>query len=398
MTEKVGILFLFAQDGFGADAAVHADIIRNLDRDKFDVHVACTGSEALPNAEPLSILREIPNITLRVSRFAPSLGQRDLQAALRLLRGATAFSADFFALLRYIAKHRIRVIHSAERPRDSAYNVILAKLSGARSVVHVHVKWSAEYSPLARWAVQSADAVFSISQYVTGTLLSTGRAGASIYTVLNGIGTTRWDPTVDGQGLRREFDIPLDALVLASVSRLFSWKGQRELLRALAQVLAVRSDVFLMIVGADAPEVEGTSFSQELKVLAKELGVSEHVRFTGPRSDVPQVMAACDIFSLASFEEPFGLVYLEAMAMQRPVIAIDSGGVPEVVENGVTGLLSPQRDVDALAANILKLLADPELRRKMGESGRARVLAQFTAQRMGRDAGRAYEQLLASPG
>jgi glycosyltransferase involved in cell wall biosynthesis len=391
---KVGVLFIFAQEGFGADGAVHADIIRNLDREKFVVHVACTGGDGTKIPDSLAKLREIPDIQLRVTRFAPSLGQRDFGAALRAARAMADCSRDFLALRKYVAVHGIRIIHSAERPRDAAYNVVLGKLSGARSVVHLHVKWSEDYSTLAKWAVREADAAFSISRYVTNALIRMGKPAASIHTVLNGIEVSNWNPEIDGAEVRREFAIPSEALVLASVSRLFSWKGQRELLRAFARVREAVPNVRLLIVGADAPEVEGTSFSEELKALARELRVEEHVVFTGARSDVPRIMAACDVFTLPSFEEPFGLVYLEAMAMRRPVIAVDNGGVPEVVEHGRTGLLSPPLDVPALANNILTLLRDRELRVEMGNYGRARVLEHFSAQRMAREAGEAYQRIL----
>ncbi|MEO6603794.1 MAG: glycosyltransferase family 4 protein [Polyangiaceae bacterium] len=392
MADKIGVLFLFVQQGFGADAAVHADIIRNLDREKFTVHVACAGGD--PAVEPLATLRQLPDIHLRETQFAPSLGRGDVQALLRGVRSASAFSADFVALRQYVVRHGIRIVHSPERPRDALYNVALAKLSGARSVVHVHVKWSNDYRALARWCVRRADAVFSISQYVTRTLLEMGRPADSIHTVLNGIDPSKWDPTTDGAELRRDFGIPKDALVLASVSRLFTWKGQRDLIRAFALTRAVLPNVFLLIVGADSLEVQSRSFTEELKQLAVNLGVSEGVIFTGPRSDVPRVLAACDVFTMPSFEEPFGLVFLEAMAMKKPVVAIDNGGTPEVVEHGRTGLLSAPWDVSALAANILILLKDPELRSRMGEQGRARVLEHFTAARMARDAGAAYDRVL----
>jgi glycosyltransferase involved in cell wall biosynthesis len=124
--------------------------------------------------------------------------------------------------------------------------------------------------------------------------------------------------------------------------------------------------------------------------------VEDRVVFTGERSDIPQIMAACDVFSLPSFEEPFGLVFLEAMATERPVIASDDGGTPEVVEHGRSGLLSPTKDIDALTANIVTLLKDGALRARMGAYGRARVLEYFNGQRMARDAGSAYEAILSS--
>jgi glycosyltransferase involved in cell wall biosynthesis len=124
--------------------------------------------------------------------------------------------------------------------------------------------------------------------------------------------------------------------------------------------------------------------------------VASNVIFTGGRRDVARVMAACDVFTLPSFEEPFGLVFLEAMAMARPVVAIDNGGAPEVVEHGRSGLLAPPWDIQALASNITALLRDPELRARLGNYGRSRVLDYFTAERMARDAAQAYEAVLSS--
>jgi glycosyltransferase involved in cell wall biosynthesis len=132
-----------------------------------------------------------------------------------------------------------------------------------------------------------------------------------------------------------------------------------------------------------------------LRERAGELGVGENVVFTGQRSDVALLLAACDVFSLPSLEEPFGLVFAEAMAMKRPVVALKSGGTPEVVEHGKCGLLSPPGDIDALAANLLRLLGDPALRIQFGEHGRSRVEEHFTPQRMASDFAALYARMLA---
>jgi glycosyltransferase involved in cell wall biosynthesis len=149
-----------------------------------------------------------------------------------------------------------------------------------------------------------------------------------------------------------------------------------------------------VIVGSDVSGHE-QSYTRELRQLAAQLDVTEHVVFTGERSDIPRVMAACDVFILPSFEEPFGLVFLEAMAMGKPVVALDNGGTPEVVEHGRSGLLSPPWDIPALASNITTLVRDPELRLRLGRQGRERVLQHFNAPRMARDAERAYAAVLA---
>jgi glycosyltransferase involved in cell wall biosynthesis len=107
------------------------------------------------------------------------------------------------------------------------------------------------------------------------------------------------------------------------------------------------------------------------------------------------LLAACDVFSLPSFEEPFGLVFAEAMAMKRPVVALDSGGTPEVVVHGQCGLLSSPGDIDTLAANLLRVLGDPALRAQFGEYGRSRIEEHFTPQRMASDFAALYARMLA---
>ncbi|HYJ08002.1 MAG TPA: glycosyltransferase family 4 protein [Polyangiaceae bacterium] len=395
MTAKLGILFLQSHERFGADAAIHAHLMRGLSRERFEVHLACTqGTGAEPPASARA-LKSIPGLRFRPTQFVPGLHGLRTHGLLTGLRTARAFPADFRDLVRYVRANRIRLIHSGDHPRDAVYNVLLGRLTGAKSVVHVHVKWATHYSRLAQWAVRSSDAIFSISRYVTGTVLSVaGRKPEDVFTVLNCVAVDSWDPDTDGSAIRREFAIAADAPLIISISRLFSWKGQRELLRGFAGARAELPQLKLLIVGADETEVERGSFTAELRQLAEQLGVAEHVVFTGQRSDIPQLLAACDVFTLPSFEEPFGLVFLEAMAMRRPVVALDNGGTPEVVEHGQSGLLSAPGDIPGLTRNIVTLLKDPKLRARMGEHGRARVLQYFNAERMTADAVAAYEQIL----
>ena len=118
------------------------------------------------------------------------------------------------------------------------------------------------------------------------------------------------------------------------------------------------------------------------------------VVFLGPRDDVPDLMAACDLVALPAPAEPFGLVLIEAMAAGRPVVACAAGGPPEIVDAGVTGLLVPPRDPAALAAAIDRLAASPGERRRMGDAGRARYAERFTAGAMEAATRRVYRRVL----
>ena len=393
---KLNVLFLHAQAAFGADSAVHCLLMRHLDRERFTVHAAYNQGEGGDVPVSRREIESIPDVRLRPMAFLPGFRERGPAEVLRNTVASARFPVDYAALALYCKRHHIRVIHSTDRPRDSAYAVTLGKVAGARSIVHVHVKWSDYYSKLACWAVRNADAVFGISDYVSRSVVTFGRAPSDVHTILNGIDVSRWDPSkADGHAVRRELGIAEQAPLLASVSRLFGHKGTAELLRAFALVRKEVPDARLLIVGEETPFSRG--FAAQMQELARELGVADAVVFTGARKDVPDVMAACDVFSMPSDEEPFGLVYLEAMAMGKPVAAIGNGGTPEVVVHGEDGLLSPTKeDFTAYAANLVTLLKDPERRARMGAHGRARVLGRFSAERMARDAGDAYVKLARS--
>jgi len=296
-------------------------------------------------------------------------------------------------LARYIRKHQIALVHTSDRPRDAFASVILARMTGAKCVVHVHVTYGDWMSKMLRWAMAHADALVGVSEFVARSLVNDGGyPQATTHTVLNAINLEAWDYRTDPETVRADLGISEDAFVIVCVARVFVAKGQAELIRALALVHADVPQATLLIVGQDYPP--GTHYSEELRALARELGVAENVIFTGLRSDVQRLLAASDILAMASYEEPFGLVYAEAMAMKLPVVALDNGGTPEVVEHGKSGLLSPCGDTSALASNIRKLACDPALRADMGEYGRKQVEARFGPGRLASDVGRLYTELL----
>jgi glycosyltransferase involved in cell wall biosynthesis len=159
------------------------------------------------------------------------------------------------------------------------------------------------------------------------------------------------------------------------VSRLSPEKGIEYLLRAVAE-LRDRADrnyepelKLNVVLAGDGPSRES------LVWLTAELRLDDRVRFLGEvtHEDVPRVLESCDIFAMPSLAEGFGVSALEASAMELPVIASDIHGIPDVVRDGRTGILTPPRDVTAIADAIARLLNDPELRGRMGAAGRAYV-------------------------
>jgi glycosyltransferase involved in cell wall biosynthesis len=396
-SSKARVLFINSPDGFGADTWIHALLMRNLDRERFDVFAACAVGPGGAHTAAFDAFAQIPNLTLRPTNFGRSIvGRSRLQKIASLPAGA-AFAASLFGLAAYVRRHHIQIIHATDRPRDAVSCAVVAALTGAKSVIHIHVKYDNWMGPAVRWAFRRADALVGVSVFVARSLEANGYPAARVHAILNAIDPVAWDSSIDPAPVRRELGIAPDAPVVMSASRLFRWKGHTELLRAIAAVHRDLPAVRLLIVGAEDTIAGGAGFMDELKGLAKELGISQNVLFTGQRTDMARLLAAADVFAMASFEEPFGLVFAEAMAMRRPVVALETGGVPEVVRHGETGLLSAHGDLSAMAANILTLLRDPALRKAMGDNGRRRVEAEFNPRRMASDAERLYGDLLLSP-
>jgi glycosyltransferase involved in cell wall biosynthesis len=231
--------------------------------------------------------------------------------------------------------------------------------------------------------------VVCISEAVAATLPEGEPSRQVIY---NGTPLERFGLRQPGAGLRAELGLEGAEAVLAIVSRLTPWKGHQALLRALTEVLRRHPQTVLLVVGE--PAFWNEEYSDELQRLAAELGVSEATRFTGYREDVPEVLALTDVFVLPSTDEPFGRVIVEAMAMERPVVATETGGVPEIVVPGETGMLVPPEDPAALAEAIVALLGDPQRGREMGRRGRERVLEHFDARRTVAQVQQVYEEVL----
>jgi glycosyltransferase involved in cell wall biosynthesis len=394
--QRTGILFLSSAENPGADTFIHTLIMRSLDRARFDVHVACSAGAPGARTRAYDVLATIPDLTIRPANFGPSLTGRTTVDKIVQLVGSVSALGSFLALARYIRRHRIAVLHATDRPRDAVACAVLGKLTGAKTIIHAHLKCGDWMSRSIRWGMGEVDALIGVSEFVVRSLVDNGYPIGKTHAVLNAIDLPLWDYRLDPRRLRQELGIPAGASVIACAARLFRGKGQDDVIRALPAIRREFPQVRLLIIGSDDRQAMRTSFTEELKTLARDLGVSDSVIFTGQRSDMPALMAVSDVFALPSWEEPFGLVFVEAMAMKKPVVALDNGGAPEVVEHGKSGLLCAPGDDEALAVNLRGLLRDPALRAQMGEYGRRQAEERFSAARMAAEVGDVYEALMPS--
>jgi glycosyltransferase involved in cell wall biosynthesis len=271
---------------------------------------------------------------------------------------------------------------------------LLGRLSGVpivitwRHSVEIGGQWRERIN---RWTARLDDRAVAVCELVRQAEIVRGGAPAGrVVTVYNGVDVDRFsakEPQVV-ERVRRALGIPVDALLLGTVGR---HSPEKDLANLLAAMVAVRDHVptaWLVLVG-------GGELRGQLETQVRSLGLSDAVVFAGVRDDVPEILAALDLFVLPSRWEGLPLAVLEAMAARLPVVATAVGGVPEVVVDGLTGLLVPPGDPPALAGALLSLARDAGRRRAMGQAGYERVREHFAMAQMARAMERLYEELLA---
>ncbi len=271
----------------------------------------------------------------------------------------------------------------ANTVRTAFYGALVAKLAGIPFVWHMRDFWLSETASAAgrferitkSWLCSSASQVIANSAAVKSNLPCPKKTTV----VHNGIDVEYFSPGPGQKPARKKWGISERAPVVGMVGRLRPWKGPDRFLRVMARVAQNFPTARFMLVGGSPPDA-GDGFAESLPALAGQLGISERVILTGHLDDVRPALAAMDIFVHPGDPEPFGLVNIEAMAMEKPVVAFAHGALPEIVVNGETGLLLPPGDEEGMARSIFFLLNNPNEIRTMGQKGRARVIELFTIQ------------------
>jgi glycosyltransferase involved in cell wall biosynthesis len=281
----------------------------------------------------------------------------------------------FLALRRVIQDERIDLVHTHGDLASNVLSRIAARTTGRPVVSHMHGLTTFRSNPVAQALYRTADnltarlcaCLIAVSESTRAGLVSQGIPERLIVNIPNGLDPPEPSPApaqLDVGGRR----------VVVCVGRVEPAKGQAELIEA---AVRLPEDVAVVLVGRDVSGHQAT-----LESRAVELGVADRVVFTGSRSDPFAVIAAATVVVLPSWSEGFPMVPLEAMAMRKAVVATAVGGTPEVVVDGVTGILVPPRDVERLAAALNELLADPMRVAALGEAGFERLRDHFSAATM----------------
>jgi glycosyltransferase involved in cell wall biosynthesis len=284
-------------------------------------------------------------------------------------------AASLVKIAAFVRRHRIQIIHATDRPRDASYVSLLGYLSGALSVVHMHAP-PVQLARPTMWGMRNATAVLAVSDWIRDCLIGLGITANKIFTVHNAVDAEHFDPDKRLETrttIRERFGIPRDAPIAGIAARMNPWKGQLELIGAVSRLRDTLPNLHVMILGADVPDMRA-----QYEKKAREGGIADRVHFGGFQKDVRPFLQEFDLFVHPSYGEPFSLVLLEAMAMQKPVIACGTGGIPEMITHGKDGWLVQERSEEEVAVAISTLLNDGVRSKEMARRARETVRERFT--------------------
>jgi glycosyltransferase involved in cell wall biosynthesis len=320
------------------------------------------GHRAMLVAHPGGELRRRAAEGLELLELGPS-HELDLKAAWKLSRVLQRVSPE--------------VVHAHDPHAVAMASMALSMLARGRVPVLVasrRVDFRLKRNSFSRWKYRQVDLFIASSDAIRALLMADGMDPARVVTVHEGIDVDRM-AKIEPVNLHAEFFLPHQAPLVGNVAALVPHKGQRHLIDAVPLVLREVPDARFVILG------EGP-LRADLEQRVKHLRLEKHVVLPGFRDDVLASIKAVDLFVMSSETEGLGTSLLDAMAAGKACVGTRAGGIPEAVEDGVTGLIVPPRDPESLAGAIVRLLQDQPLRRRMGAAGLDRVKARFSVERM----------------
>jgi glycosyltransferase involved in cell wall biosynthesis len=319
------------------------------------------GHRAMLVAHPSGELRRRAEEGLELIPLAPD-HELDLKAGWRLSRLLKRVKPD--------------VIHAHDPHGVAMASVALSMSStnGPCLVAGRRVDFRLKRNSFSRWKYRQVDLFIASSEAIRQILVRDGVEPGRVVTVHEGIDVERI-AHLEAANVHAEFFLPHGAPLIGNIAALVPHKGQRHLLDAMPLVIREVPDARLVVLG------EG-ELRPHLEQQVRHLHLEHHVVMPGFRSDVLALLKGIDIFVLSSETEGLGTSLLDAMAAGKPCVGTQVGGIPEVIDDGATGLLVPPHDPPALATALIRLLEDVELRRRMGRAALVRVAERFSVERM----------------
>lgn len=247
------------------------------------------------------------------------------------------------------------------------------------------------YNLLDGFVVRRADRVVAVSKEIARKMRLAGIAQGKILLIENGIDLERFTTNAPPEAIKESLGIKKEALVVGTIGALTKEKGHQYLLRAALRVVRICPEAIFLLVG------DGIERSSLEKTVSS-LGIKDSVIFAGMRKDVPEILSILNVFVLPSLNEGLPMALLEAQGAQIPVIASYVGAIPDVLQDGVTGILIPPKDPQAIAEAIIMILSNKKFASGIAQKGFERVRDNFSSEKMANKYLSIYKELIEGTG
>ncbi len=384
-SQRMRILYVNHTGNVSGAERVLLDMLKGLDRNRYEPLLLCPSEGRLRT--------EVRALGV-ACRPLPAVGARFSLRPDRLLRAVASMCKAIIALRGQISEVKPDLVH-ANTIRSGILATVATLGTGAPVVWHVHDilpdhPLSAAIRLFARFSGRThiVAASHATAQAFCGALDFQGRAR----TIHNGIDLEKFPLKVSGASAFRErFGIPQSDFLVCVVGQICERKGLRELIDAFQRICKSAPQMHLAIVGTVVFKHEERYF-QALREMAERSSCAERIHFTGELSNVSEVLQGSDLLVLNSWQEPFGLVLVEAMSSGTPVLATRVGGIPEIVTNQVNGWLVEKGDSVGLASKLLNLSLDRSILFRVAHVAHQTTCPQFSLQRFHDNLGRLYSE------
>lgn len=378
MDDRKRVVEFLSYGGIGGTQRLVLEFLRRASHEKFHFYVCVLLEHNWVNDEAANL--HIENISLNMGGYA------DIGAWARLYRWLQGKNVDLIRTYGLKAH-------------------LIGRIVGKMADIPANITTVHSIDPWRRWHHVALDCATAglcdlyLANSEAGRQMTHARERiplARIATVPNGIDVERFSCTVDQdvrEAYRQQFGLTNDDLVIGMIANFRKMKGHATLVEAFPHILSRVPQAKCLFIGEAF--VNEPDYHQQLVQSIQAQGLHDHIRFTGPRNDMPEMLAITDIVTLPTWWEGLPVSLTEAMAMGKPVVASSVGGIPEIIDDHVTGVLIPPRDATALAEALLELLTSPDMAKRLGQAGQARVRKEFSLERMVADTERTYEQVIA---
>lgn len=366
----VSVLMVHSARDSASEYKVHRLLAKSANPENVRVHLLCQDSPLARKENAELSAEDVTYLDFGRDMHTEPKPSRNQRAWLMARRALPALTKS----LALGSRLRPDVIYASQQKYDVFLGRWLSLRTGAPLWIHVHYNVGPWLGGSTLSTIKKADHVIGVSQFIVEGAKNSGLPEERLTALLNASDLKRFEGPREPSYVRTTFGLDEQSQIIVAAGRIDPSKGHLDLLEAFATIHAQYPEARVLVCGESTLR---DGFEERVKQRAVDLGIHARVIFAGARRDLPQIFAGADIFCLPTVNDPCPLVFLEAMAQGLPAVAYHSGGVPEMVADGETGLLCATGQQHELAGCLSRLLGDKALAEQLGAAGQRRAVQQF---------------------